>query len=384
MASYRQRGQNQLWEYRVKYTDATGKQRVYSLGGFHTQAAAIVAANKIEELVARGGNPFDSNILFLDFWDSWVETYRLEDVADITAYRYDLFRKHLEKQFDGRQLKSIKPMEWQQFLNTFAAGKDRKTPHRRSKDMVSKLNGYVRAMVKSAINQQIIYTDFTFDAKPHGVEESGKIKFLEAEDFAYIKTRSKEEASYQNVGMLAVYIACMTGMRVSEILALTWKNVDEKKHLIRVTRSWNEKKREFKPTKTESSVRRIEVSDEVLATLSKFHADQRAAYLKTGYRDDEQMIFRSRYHTVITDSSCNKALKALEDEARIDEEEQVTLHGLRHSHVSYLLAHDVDIYYISKRLGHKDISITMKVYGHLLDKRRRQEADKAVRLLDAL
>ena len=382
MASFRKRGNK--YEYRIMYTDSTGQKNPYSKGGFHTKAAAESAASKIEELIERGGNPFEVDVMFLDYWDKWVETYRTGDVADITEYRYRLIRKHLNTSFAGRELRSIKPLEWQQFLNEFASGKDRPNKKERSKDMVSKVNGYVRSMVKSAINQQILFSDFTFDAKPRGREESDKVRFIEADTFAHIKQLAHDAINYGNVSMLAIYIGCMTGMRVSEVCALTWAEIDTDKRLIHVKRSWNNTTKRFKPTKTKSSVRDIEVSTEVIEVLQQYHTEQRTAYLKTGYRDDKNMIFRTRYHTVITDASINKILRGLESSINIPDEDQITFHGLRHSHVSFLISHDVDIYYISKRLGHKDITITMKVYGHLLDKRRKQEADKAVSLLDAL
>ncbi|MFT8416701.1 MAG: tyrosine-type recombinase/integrase, partial [Lacticaseibacillus paracasei] len=62
----------------------------------------------------------------------------------------------------------------------------------------------------------------------------------------------------------------------------------------------------------------------------------------------------------------------------------ITFHGLRHSHVSYLISQGIDIYYISKRLGHSDITITMRVYGHLLDSQKRKEALKATAAMDRL
>lgn len=46
----------------------------------------------------------------------------------------------------------------------------------------------------------------------------------------------------------------------------------------------------------------------------------------------------------------------------------VRIHDLRHSHVAYLIEKNVNIYKISKRLGHSSASITMKIYAHLLDK----------------
>ena len=43
----------------------------------------------------------------------------------------------------------------------------------------------------------------------------------------------------------------------------------------------------------------------------------------------------------------------------------VRFHSLRHSHASALIAAGVDILSVSRRIGHADASITLKVYGHL-------------------
>lgn len=42
-------------------------------------------------------------------------------------------------------------------------------------------------------------------------------------------------------------------------------------------------------------------------------------------------------------------------------------HSLRHVHVAYLLSKGIDIYAISKRLGHSDITITLRAYSYLID-----------------
>lgn len=44
--------------------------------------------------------------------------------------------------------------------------------------------------------------------------------------------------------------------------------------------------------------------------------------------------------------------------------ERIHVHGLRHSHASYLINHNVNIVLISKRLGHKKTSITLDTYSH--------------------
>ena len=46
---------------------------------------------------------------------------------------------------------------------------------------------------------------------------------------------------------------------------------------------------------------------------------------------------------------------------------RITVHSLRHSHASWLINNGVNILAVSKRLGHKDVSTTLRVYTHLLE-----------------
>jgi integrase len=47
---------------------------------------------------------------------------------------------------------------------------------------------------------------------------------------------------------------------------------------------------------------------------------------------------------------------------------RVTLHALRHSHASALIASGQDVVTVSRRLGHTSPTITLNVYAHLFDK----------------
>lgn len=383
MASYRKRGKT--WEYRVNWTDAHGNQQVQSCGGFVLRKSAEAEARRMEELILRGGEPNKNDILFLDYWDQWIEAYKSGNKSKNTEYRYELIRGHLEHTFAGRKLKSITGTEWQIFLNNLAAGADRKRQRPRSQDFISKTNSYVRAMVKTAINEQIIFKDFTFNVDVRGIRHSEKMKYLESEDFKRVKQISEEKASFRSMGNFAIYIASMTGMRISEILGLTWSDIDEANGVIHVNKSWDHiYGTGFKATKTPASIRDIEVSTAVFDVFKRVHKEQLSVYLRQGYRDQLNMVMRGRQHTVLTDNACNKSLANIQTSIDVPKDRFITFHGLRHSHVSYLISQGVDIYYISRRIGHSNISVTLKVYSHLLDSQRRKEAEKSVRILDSL
>lgn len=56
---------------------------------------------------------------------------------------------------------------------------------------------------------------------------------------------------------------------------------------------------------------------------------------------------------------------------------KLTFHGQRHEYASLMIAAEVDIAVVSKRLGHSSISITSDIYGHLIGSASRNAAEKA-------
>ena len=59
-----------------------------------------------------------------------------------------------------------------------------------------------------------------------------------------------------------------------------------------------------------------------------------------------------------------------------------TLHAIRHTHCSMLIHEGISIYYISKRLGHADITTTLSsTYSHLLEESQKQEESKTLEAL---
>ncbi|MDV2096988.1 tyrosine-type recombinase/integrase, partial [Acinetobacter baumannii] len=58
------------------------------------------------------------------------------------------------------------------------------------------------------------------------------------------------------------------------------------------------------------------------------------------------------------------------------ENDNITPYSLRHTHTSYLLSKGLPIEYISKRLGHASISITLETYSHLLEEHKKEQGQR--------
>lgn len=382
------------WRFRVKYKGRDGKWHVKSQQHFRTKSEAATAAHKFEIQIAEGADMQRAERPLTDSFHSWWTTYKQGQHSQVTEDRYRTIEKQLREYFSddpgqpgNLPVGKVTPAIWQRFINDFSAGIGRKPGKdgkvkRRAKDTVQKLNGYVRAMVKRLINEQVLHTDFTFAVTlPADRDRPEKVKYLELDDFAKLTTLGRQEARIGNMGALAAYVATQTGLRVSEVLGLTWDDINPHKRIIEVRRTWDySHTKDFAPTKNPTSVRDVEVGPQLLQVLARIKTEQAEWMMETGIRGDKNCVFfcprngRGQAPGVVSGKDCEDALKRLQANIHVPADRRITFHGLRHTHVSYLLSQGVDIYYISRRLGHANVGITMKVYSHLLDVQRQHQA----------
>lgn len=387
MASVFKRGKT--WTYRASYLDEQGVRHQPTKGGYRTKKLALAAANELEVSKLKGADLTGATITLTGYYDRWLQTYKTGKHSQITESRYPTIRRALVEYFgEDMPLKDITRTSWQAFINAYAAGtvtpRDRVHPQPRSRDTVSKLNGYVRSMAESAIADRIIYTNFSAGCvNPGTAPTSQSLKYLEADEFIELLHYCQEHAKLTRMFLYCIATAILTGCRASEIMALQWSDIDFENHVIHVTKSWDYVYQTgFKPTKTPSGVRDIDVPTELTDLLQRLRGEQTAHNLRTGYRDELNLVFRNNRHAVPGDGALNHGLKRVETELGF--EHPITFHGLRHTHVSYLLSKGVDIAYISHRLGHSDITITLRVYQHLLKSHEEAQAKQTVEVLAGL
>jgi len=156
-----------------------------------------------------------------------------------------------------------------------------------------------------------------------------------------------------------------TGARRGEALALRWKDADLEKGIVRIERSIEQTKTglRFKAPKTKNGRRNVAISPWLTAELRAHRARQqeRRMSLGMGRAPEDSLVFARwdgspRAPHWLTQKFA-LAMSALQIEC--------TLHGLRHTHVSQLIAAGLDVLTISRRIGHAKAAITLGVYGHL-------------------
>jgi integrase len=161
-------------------------------------------------------------------------------------------------------------------------------------------------------------------------------------------------------------LALATGMRRGELLALEWSDVDLDSATVTVTHSLEETQAaglRVKSTKT-GKPRPITLPQDAVDMLRTHRAAQMRLRLELGQGGPPTLVFSTVEGAHIKPDSLSRFWHQTLVARKLP---QVKFHGLRHQHASTLIKAGVDILTISRRLGHSKASMTLDIYGHLIE-----------------
>ncbi len=221
----------------------------------------------------------------------------------------------------------------------------------------------ISTVLSSAVQWQIIASNPCERLKPPKIDTK-ESKYLDEKQALYmLDCLSNEPLQYQTLITLLVY----TGMRRGEAFGLKWSDIDFDNKVITIQRTllYTADKGLFEDTpKTASSNRMIKVAQEPLKLLKKHKIEQTARRLQCGdqwYHND--YVFSAWNGKAMHPSSAGSWFKNFLKRYDLP---PITLHSLRHTNASLLIANGINITTVSKRLGHANTSITTSVYAHAI------------------
>jgi integrase len=373
-----------VWRYLFSGPGATREdRRLIAEVGFASKQDAVDAEAKrrIEELqkfeLAKAGAapiaaalPTTLGMLFREFFHQHAE----EKLAPKTIERYRELAAYLAPELLAMPLGEITPLhlsrEWTRLLK--AGGHHRKT--KQARPLGSKTVRHIAGLVSSAFAR----------AERWGLVASNPVK--RSEPPVPRKHRGVALSPAQQAVVFAsasgpwcmatfLELCAATGARRGEVLALRWSDIQDGRAIITRSLTQTKKLLEFKGTKTEKP-RDVKVPESALAALETHRKRQGEFRQQFGptYRTDLDLIFANPDGTPLRPNSISSGVSLLF--RRLGLPKGASLHSLRHTHGSHLVADGVPLPVVAERLGHSSVRTTADVYTHAL---RGQDDDAARR-----
>ncbi len=279
-----------------------------------------------------------------DLWKADKKQYVKK--SSFSAYVL-LIENHLLPAFGHKT--SIEEAEVQAFVfQKLAQGLSHKT----IKDVLIVLKMVLKFGAK---NKWLLYSPF--DIQFPTVRENQPIEVLSRADQKKLMNYIQEHFTFRNLG---VYICLSAGVRIGELCALCWQDIDTEEGVISINRTIQriytiedgQRKTELilDTPKTKNSIRAIPMSKELLKILKPIKKVVNPAFfvLTNEAKPTEPRTYRS-YYKKLMQSLAMPELK---------------FHGLRHSFATRCIESKCDYKTVSVLLGHSNVSTTLNLYVH--------------------
>lgn len=181
-------------------------------------------------------------------------------------------------------------------------------------------------------------------------------------------------------------ISIQTGMRMGEVLGLRWSDINFEERQISVRQTLSKINGEgaygfVGEGKTDAALRIIYVPEALLSSLREHreHIYRERAILKDDYHEFD-LVVCTKNGNWVHPNNFRRAFKVTIKQLGLP---TIRLHDLRHTHATFLLANKVNPKIIQERLGHKNISVTLNTYSHVLPHMQLEAAGKFDELFNA-
>jgi integrase len=339
--TYRQKDKG--WQFIISYK-INGKWKQKSKQGFKVKKDAKPAAEKmVLELIKEFKNGIISedqsynNIILQDLMNSYLDHIGLyREYNTIQCYKYAFSRFST---LDELKVKDIKKAHIQKCVDSMIkSGLCSKTIYTYTNKIKILLEYYKE-------NFNTLYVVFDDIKIPRDKNDANK-KALTKSEFDELLLKLKGTKYY-----LVVLIAGTCGLRCGEILGLTWKDIDFDNCILTVNKQWKidkkTRKSAFGQVKGKKSFRNIPIPPTTISILK--------AYKENNITDINQRI--TPYSSTEIKKYLNPVLKNICG---------ISIHELRHTYATFLIAGNIDFKTAAKFLGH-GVQQTIKTYSHVTD-----------------
>lgn len=388
MSNVRTRKRGKYWEYEFDAAKVAGKRNRISKSGYKTKAEAVAAgAAAMAEYNSSGIKFVPSEMSYADFLDYWIESYCVITLKKTTLDNYKKrIKSHIKPYLGAYKLTSLTTAGLQKFINS-------KIDARYSLNTLSVLRGILTGSLQYAVRQNMLKSNPAREIRIP-TERSTESLQLRSAPHSYLPSdviaKIFERFPEGHPSHIPLMLGYRCGLRLGEAFAITWDCVDLEKGQIYINKQvqWNPAEQWWFFTNPKfNSFRTIDLDNSLLELLRR--ARKRQDKDRNYYEDMYTVYYENDVRGIVTspdqassatpielmlvrqDGSYIQARTMQHASSVIHNElgvKDFTFHSLRHTHATMLAEAGMPQKYTQQRLGHKDISVTLKYYTHLTDK----------------
>ena len=305
--------------------------------------------------------------LLAEWLRKWLESYKKYTIKQSSYTRYsNVVNRHLVPRLGHCELENLKPDAIQDYI---------KATLEENKIAVSTVRGHIvilSAALKQAQKEGLIHKnpcdDIILPKRP--IKKPVFLDVKEAQKLEIVLKNSRDHKK-----STAVLFALKTGIRLGELAALRWKDVDFDEQVIQIRDSVQRvKNREksgmktmmvFEGTKSYSSTRTIPMNPEIHELLYQYYET-----MKHRENFSETFVFTNRKNSFIDPRVYQLYFRRILKKAGI---RHVNFHALRHTFATHAASKNMQISVLSRILGHSNVGLTLQLYVHVLSGQDQQE-----------
>ncbi len=374
---YYQKGKLKGWRGTVSYGyDDKGKLKRKQFYG-KTKQEVLDKMTQFQYKQNTGLLPADDKITLSEWFYTWLFEFRINDLKPSSFKRYEsIYRKYIEDSPIGViKLADLRAPHIQNYYNDLLKNKI-------SIGVVNTINGFLHTCLNEALAQNYIPKNY---CKSIRLPKETKTESITVTVFTLDEQMKFLKAVQGHKYEMAFTLDLDTGLRLGELLALKWKDMDFINNTLRVNKSIKRVtfidkngKRENKiieqTPKTESSNRTVPIPENIIKDLKKYKIKQLEIKLKNKeFYSDHDYIFCDEFGNPLDPKKIPRNFKSILKKAGMRD---IKFHSLRHTYATRLFEAGVPIKTVQALMGHNDIATTMNIYTHVMPEQKSQAAAK--------
>ena len=362
---------NGTWEgrYTIGY-DSHGKQKQKSIYG-KTRTEVAKKLSEMTSAIQNGSYIAPRNLTLSEWLDVWLTSYAYIKVRPSTYASYQAYiERHVSPIIGGLQLQKLTTNQLQVFFNEKRVNGRIDGKGGLSPKTIRNIYNMLHEALQQAVINKIVSVNVSEGVVLPSKDEKEIIVFKPEEQRAIIEAAQKDRLGF------AIELDFFTGLRVGELCALKWSDIDlaakefrVRRTLQRVQKKTSDIKSKGKrtqivegATKTKKGNRVIPLTDTMLQKLLVHKARQlfEKRRLGKGYSDNGY-VFANEFGGAIEPSYLRDVYDRILKNANAP---HYTFHTIRHTFATRAIENDMPVKVVSEILGHSSVQLTMDLYCH--------------------